>query len=144
MISVELARKLRDAGLEWHPVDGDRFFIPDRDLEDTTFSISDMSVAVRDVPGGREIAFNGAVEWALDGIMQREVVWLPSETQLRQRLDDDFVSLGRRGSVYECTITGPGEGTYRADTAPDAYGSALLAALESSPDVLPRLYLDEL
>ncbi|HEX9643435.1 MAG TPA: pilus assembly protein CpaE [Acidimicrobiia bacterium] len=144
MISLDLARRLRDAGLVWHPCDGDRFFIPDRDLEGHTFSISDMSVGVRDVPGGREIAFNGAVEWALDAIMQREVVWLPAEAQLRERLGTAFVSLARHGAGYRCIITDPGGGSYDASSAADAYGSALLAWLESSPNVVPRLELDEL
>jgi hypothetical protein len=141
MISIELARRLRDAGLPWTPADGDRFFIPDRDLEGHTFSISQMTIDVRDVPGGQQIAFNGAVEWALDAIMQREVVWLPSEAQLRDRLSDAFERLERRGDVYRCRAA---DKDFVAATAAEAYGLALLDLLQRSPEVHPRLELDDL
>ena len=145
MISIELARKLRDAGLDWEPGDGDRFIIPDRGLEDHVFSISEMTVDVRQVPGGRQIAFNGAVEWALDAIMEHEVVWLPSERQLREHLGVTFQSLVREGNRYRCTIHAAGrtEAHVAADAA-DAYGLALLSLIESDPDVFPRLVLDDL
>jgi hypothetical protein len=68
-ISVELSRVLHDAGLEWNPRLGDRFHVPDRDLDEYTFAISEMVVEVRDaIDGGSELAFNGTVEWALDSI----------------------------------------------------------------------------
>jgi hypothetical protein len=141
VISIDLARELRDAGLEWSPADGDRFFIPDRDLEGQTFSISQMTIDVREVPGGQQIAFNGAVEWALDAIMQREVVWLPSEAQLRDRLGAHFERLERFGDRYRCAADGR---SFEAGSAADAYGLALLDYLVRSPDVFPRLDLDEL
>ena len=126
VISIDLARRLRDAGLRWDPANGNRFFIPDRDLDLETFAISDMSVEVRSVPGGREIAFNGAVEWALDAIYKEEVVWLPSESQLRTLLGERFRSLGRIADGFQCVTV---DGTYKAVAAADAYGSALLSAL---------------
>ncbi len=130
MISIELARQLRDAGLHWEPSDGDRFFIPDRDLDDETFSVSNMTVGVRRVTGGVEIAFNGAVEWALDAIMKHEVVWLPSERQLRELLDERFVSLHAVEDAFrrDARIDGS-ERSFRAAAAPDAYALALLAGL---------------
>jgi len=131
MISIDLARRLRDRGMAWRPADGDRFFIPDRDLDDQTFSISDMVVTVRTVSHGRQIAFNGAVEWALDAIMQREVVWLPSETQLRRMLGDRFVSLERSDGAYRCVARiGSTTSGFVADSASDAYGLAVLAGIE--------------
>ena len=145
MISIDLARELRDAGLVWEPKDGDRFVIPDRGLDHHVFSISEMTVDVRAVPGGRQIAFNGAVEWALDAIMEREVIWLPSEAQLRERLGMAFRSLLRHGTVYRCSVeAGPIAETHEASTAEDAYGKALLSLIEADPDVFPRLVLDEL
>jgi hypothetical protein len=145
VIEVDLARRLRDAGLGWQPADGDRFFIPDRDLDDQTFSIAEMTIDVRSVPGGKEIAFNGAVEWALDAIMKKEVVWLPLEHQLRQLLGDRFVSLQRVGEAFRCEVEGDGTTeTFLAATAEAAYGEALLHVLEHSDDVYPRLDLDEL
>ena len=145
MISVELARELRDAGLDWEPHDGDRFVIPDRGLDHHVFSISEMTVDVRAVPGGRQIAFNGAVEWALDAIMEYEVIWLPSEAQLRERLGLTFRSLERAGSTYRCEIAaGSTVEVHEAPSAAHAYGRALLAVITADPDVFPRVVLDEL
>lgn len=130
MISPSLAGRLKEAGLAWTPDDGDRFFIPDRDLDDRTFAISEMVVTLRTVPDGRQIAFNGAVEWALDAIMQREVIWLPSEPQLRRMLGDRFVALVRTGEGFRCEATvGAAVSGFTAEGAADAYGLALLAAL---------------
>ena len=130
MISVDLARRLRDAGLHWEPSDGDRFFIPDRDLDDEVFSVSKMTIGVRDVPGGREIAFNGAAEWALDAIMKREVVWLPTETQLRDLLGERFIGLIAEPGGFRCEAQIDGRQlSFSSETAPDAYGLALLAGL---------------
>ncbi|HSG77935.1 MAG TPA: pilus assembly protein CpaE [Acidimicrobiia bacterium] len=126
MISIDLARALRDAGLVWQPANGDRFFIPDRDLDAHTFAIADMSVEIRSVPGGREIAFNGAVEWALDAIRKDEVVWLPSEFQLRTQLAGRFRSLERIPDGYRCSTE---DGTFDAVLATDAYALAVLATL---------------
>jgi hypothetical protein len=132
MISVPLARRLRAAGLHWQPRDGDRFFIPDRDLEDQTFAVSRMTIGVRSVPGGAEITFNGAVEWALDAIMKREVVWLPSEAQLRDLLAERFRALSRAPGGFRCEADVDGRRrSFEAPTAADAYGLALLAALGS-------------
>jgi hypothetical protein len=129
MISIDLARRLRDAGLDWNPADGDRFYIPDRDLDEHIFSISEMTVDVRHVQGGRQIAFNGAVEWALDAIMEHEVIWLPAESQLRVLLGDTFVGLQRDAAGYHCT-TG-NDLTFSAPVAADAYGLALLDHLNT-------------
>jgi hypothetical protein len=87
-----------------------------------------------DSPGGRQIRFNGAVEWALDAIQQKEVVWLPSESQLRDRLGASFRSLTADEEGYVCAVSFDGElNTYRADTPEDAYGLALLDLLRE-PD----------
>jgi hypothetical protein len=132
VISFDLARRLKQAGLAWSPQDGDRFFIPDRDLDDRTFAISEMVVTVRIVPDGRQIAFNGAVEWALDAIMQREVIWLPTEPQLRTLLGTSFVGLGMGDGGYRCEahVGGRVQGFVAAGAA-DAYGLAVLAALDA-------------
>ncbi|WP_370327491.1 pilus assembly protein CpaE [Euzebya sp.] len=127
MISTELARDLRDAGLVWDPVDGDRFLIPDRDLDDRVFRISDMVCEVRHTPAGAAIAFNGTTEWALDAIMLREVIWLPHEHQLRERLGNAFAALERDGDHWHVLVEVHEVRTaYTAPTAADAYGRALL------------------
>ncbi len=130
--SVDLARQLRDAGLEWHPREGDRFHIPDRDFGDRVWAISEMVIEPRqNIMGERELAFNGTVEWALDSIVKKEVVWVPTEGQLRRLLSDRFVALYREDDGrHACVIRLAGEPiTYHGDTAPDAYATALLATL---------------
>lgn len=132
-VSIEMAGRLRDAGLVWNPREGDRFHIPDRDLGDQVWSISDMVIEERsDILGRRELAFNGAVEWALDSIVTNEVVWIPSEGQLRALLGDDFIALTKEeGDRYACVIRMRGiPKSFLSDTAPDAYAAALLATLE--------------
>lgn len=142
MISRELARQLRDAGLEWAPAEGDRFWIPDRDLEEHVFSISEMVVEVRRIAQKRRIMFNGAVEWALDSIVQSEAIWLPSEAQLRDRLGGAFRSFHRDPAGFRCEIELDGE-THRfnSDNPADAYGLALLHIL-GDPDAMLRRMLD--
>jgi hypothetical protein len=139
MISTKLAIELRDAGLEWVPTDGDKFAIPDRGLDDQVFSVSEMTIEVRELSsGGRRISFNGAVEWALDSIMQSEVVWLPSEAQLRDRLGSTFRALEHDGDAYICTTSFDGDlETFQADHPGEAYALALLELL-SRPDLRLR------
>ncbi len=130
MISVDLARRLRDAGLQWVPAQGDRFHIPDRGMDHHVFSISEMTVDVDDSPGGRQIRFNGAVEWSLDSILEDEVIWLPSEAQLRDRLGASFRSLVSEEGGYVVTVSaGNAVLEYRAGAPSDAYGRALLDLL---------------
>lgn len=131
MTSISLALSLRDAGLVWHPEEADFFHIPDRGFGDRVFSISTMVVEVREVLGDRELAFNGTVEWALDSILKADVVWIPTEGQLRQLLGGKFVALYREDDGRQtCVARHDGlPTTFTAETAADAYGSALLAIL---------------
>jgi hypothetical protein len=129
-LSAPLARRLRDVGLTWHPEPGDRFAIPDRGLDDRLFAISDMVIEVRDRIGDRELAFNGTVEWALDSILTNEVIWVPTEGQLRELIGEAFIALYRDDDRYACVVRVDGEPTtFVAPTAADAYGEALLATL---------------
>jgi len=132
MLSRDLALALRDAGLHWTPVNGDRFLVPDRDLDEEVFVVSGMSVEVSDLPTGPEMRFNGTVEWALDSIGQHEVVWLPREDQLRDALGERFERLERlEGPTggYAVVLV---DGTRYVDIeAERAYARALLAVLPS-------------
>ncbi len=131
MISMELARRLRDAGLIWRPADGDRFVVPDRDLDQWVYSVSEVTAAIRSVPGGEMLAFTGTAEWALDSIMQGEVVWLPTEEQLRTLLGAAFRALRRTSDGYRCELdTSAGAVSFDASVAADSYGLALLSQLE--------------
>lgn len=130
MISLELARRLRRAGLRWEPQEGDRFIVPDRGMDDMVFTVSGMTVDVRQVPGGTIIAFNGTVEWALDAVEEWEAVWLPSEHQLRESLGDDVRALVREDARWRCEMRTDGHSWSRsAATASEAYGRALLEVL---------------
>lgn len=64
--------------------------LPGKDMDEDVFIVSDMTIQVHEFPGGRVIGFNGTTEWALDSVEQQDAVWLPSETQLREKLGGAF------------------------------------------------------
>src|SRR3954462_9750552 len=100
MIGVQLAQQLKEAGLDWKPALGDRFAIPDRDLDDEVFVLSHMTIEVYTMPEGRVIGFNGTTEWALDDVEIDQALWLPREDQLRDLLGGTFRSLRRSASGF--------------------------------------------
>jgi hypothetical protein len=128
VLTRDLALALRAAGLVWHPAPGDAFVVPDRDLDDELFVLSEMVIQSVDVPDGPPIlAFNGTTEWALDSLEAHEAVWLPREDQLRRLLGEAFEGLER--------VPGPPEGyavtaagARHVDVTPEAaYARAVLA-----------------
>ena len=127
MIGVELAVELRDAGVVWEPAVGDHFTIPDRDLDELTFVLSDMIVQLHELPRGTVIGFNGTTEWAMDDVELEEALWLPREDQLRGMLGDAFRRLERGTTGYRVVVDGRPDG-YGA-TPEEAYARAVLAAL---------------
>jgi hypothetical protein len=135
MITHELALALARRGLPWRPASGDRFFVPDRDLDDEVFVVSGMSIEVSELPSGTEMRFNGTVEWALDSIAQDEVVWLPREEQLREAIGDRFLRLERIGAetggyaVVLSGVAGDAEDRHVDIDAERAYARALLSVL---------------
>jgi len=132
MLSLDIARELREAGLRWQPRRGDHFVVADRGMDDEVFVLSDMTIEVHEFPTGPVIGFNGTVEWALDSLDKQDALWLPSEDQLRDYLGARFVRLERTGETYEVVaVVDGGEQVCRAGTAADAYGKALLALLRS-------------
>ena len=138
MISLDLARRLQDAGLPWTPGNGDRFVVPDRDLDHVVFVVSDMVVETHDLPMGRLLAFNGTTEWALDSIPQHEVVWLPREDQLRAVLGDRFRALTGTPGGYVVVVEHEGRDQRHADIdAECAYARAVLA-VGTGPDKVHR------
>ncbi|MGA8209479.1 MAG: pilus assembly protein CpaE [Nocardioidaceae bacterium] len=139
MISRELAERLRCHGLAWQPRSGDRFLVPDRDLDEEVFVVAGMAVEVADVPGGgTEMRFNGTVEWALDSIEASEVVFLPREDQLRAALGERFVALEAVTAGFVVVVTGAsGQPERHADVDAElAYARALLSVLPG-PSVAP-------
>jgi hypothetical protein len=138
MISTELALELARRGLPWIPASGDRFHVPDRDLDDEVFVVSGMSIEVSDLPSGSEMRFNGTVEWALDSIAQSEVIWLPREEQMRDALGGWFVRLERlEGETggYAVVLRRDGREERHVDIdAERAYARALLSVLPGLSD----------
>ena len=137
MLSRDLALALQGAGLRWAPAKGDRFFVPDRDLDEDVFVLSDMVIELVDVPdGGRILAFNGTTEWAQDSLEAGAAVWLPREDQLRELLGRAFVgleSLSGAADGYAVTVELSGARERHVDVAVEpAYARALLAVLTTT------------
>ncbi len=129
MITRELAEKLSAVGPSWEPSSGDRFVIPDRDLDDALFVISDMTIESEDVPGGRIIKFNGTTEWSLDSISSDEALWLPREDQLREMLGSSFVRLTALGEGFVVELA---DGSRHVDIdAERSYARAAIAYFRS-------------
>jgi hypothetical protein len=117
----------------------DFFAIPDRGLDERTFVINDLPASTADLLGEAIITFDGAVEWALDYVPSGEVLWLPTEAQLRERLaarlaaEPDFsLTLTSAGGVHRCETRFRGEPlAAEAADAADAYGAVLLFVLRA-------------
>lgn len=134
MISVDLARSLAAAGMAWTPESGDRFVLPDREMDDDIFVVSEMTIEVVEYPTDTLIRFNGTTEWALDSISAADAIWLPREGQLRERLGDRFRGLEREVvhselAAYAVIVDVDGEQRFVDADAESAYARALLALL---------------
>ena len=133
MLGVHMARQLKEAGLTWKPGPGDRFAIPDRDLDDEIFVLSNMTIEVYNVPEGRVIGFNGTTEWALDDVEIEETIWVPREDQLRELLGGTFRALRRTDTGYAVEMDLLGEArSFAATTPEEAYAAALLHLLTAA------------
>ncbi|SDT76781.1 pilus assembly protein CpaE [Actinoplanes derwentensis] len=130
MLGQHVAQQLKAAGLAWKPQVGDRFAIPDRDLDDESFVLSDMTIQVHDRPEGLIIGFNGTTEWALDDVDLDEALWLPREDQLRALLGGTFRSMHKTKDTYSVrTELLDHEHVFTAPDADEAYAAALLHLL---------------
>lgn len=131
VIALDLARRLHDAAVVWTPHNGDQFWVPDRELDETVFTVSDMVVEVRDQAGGRVLAFNGTTEWALDAVEEHEAVWLPRLDQILDLLGPRFVSLTARSGGHVVRVLAGQRETEHVDLgAADAAARALLSLME--------------
>lgn len=128
MITIEQAARLRKAGVLWAPAAGDRFVVPDRNMDNDVFVVSDMTIEVGDYQGTKMIGFNGTTEWALDNIEQREVIWLPREGQLRDLLGPSFRSLSAVPEGYRVELA---DSTHTAPDAEQAYADAVIHRLDN-------------
>jgi hypothetical protein len=141
MLALSTAQRLRAAGLIWTPALHDFFALPDRGLDDRVFVLSDMSVDMELLKGQSIVTFNGTSEWALDYELTSEVVWMPTEEQLRGALERRLapgelppLKLIHAPDGYWCEIRLAGQSlSFRATEASEAYAEALLYVLEKNP-----------
>lgn len=141
MIPIPLAQQLKAAGLVWRTNNYDFFAIPERGLDDRVFVLADMMAYTELVQGWPVVAFHGTAEWALDYILTSEVVWMPTEEQLRDALETQLrdagippaLALTREPDGYRCALDPSAAPTpFDAPTAAEAYGLALLHLLRAS------------
>ncbi|OOB90420.1 pilus assembly protein CpaE [Rathayibacter sp. VKM Ac-2630] len=136
MISFELARALRTAGVRWSPATGDRFRIEREGFDGDVFTVSDMTIEAHEYPSGTVLGFNGTTEWALDSVSLEDSLWMPREDQLRELLRGTFRSLRREEGepprhVVEIVLGGATR-TFEDALPENAYGEALLALVSSA------------
>ncbi|QNA92109.1 MULTISPECIES: pilus assembly protein CpaE [unclassified Microbacterium] len=138
MITRELAVTLRDAGLVWHPAEGDRFQLDlsddvELEAEADVFTVSEMTIEARRTPTGTDLAFNGTTEWALDAVTLAEAVWLPREDQLRELLRGTFRALMRLDDTFRVDVDIAGDLlSFEHPDPSEAYGRALLELISRS------------
>lgn len=146
MISIPLALELKAAGLAWTPRLHDFFAIPDRGMDERLFVIGDILVSIERLRGEQLISFDGASEWALDYVLTGDSLWMPTEEQLRD-LIEERLALAEQSPVLRLTTTSDGYCvalTWRAANqeanllefeafgASDAYAKALLFILQTA------------
>lgn len=135
MIDVELAHKLKSAGLAWEPAEGDSFLIPERGLDDQIFIVNRLTTLIQEYQGDLMVTFHGVSEWALDNVLLAEVVWLPGESQLREAIvtrcgPDAPLRLERTARGYRCQFADADRMVeFEAPKAEDAYALGLLSLL---------------
>jgi hypothetical protein len=137
MIDLRLALQLRDAGLQWRPARRDTFTLPNSDLAHEIFTLTDVTILLENIKGELTVTFHGSAEWALDDVRLAEVVWLPSETQLREeiqlRLGGESPSLALHWTIdgFRCVIRHlDQEHAFEEASAEHAYAMALLFVLQ--------------
>src|SRR5262245_22913420 len=138
MIDIELARRLKRAGLEWRPSERDCFVVPDRGMDDQIFVVNRLTTLIQSYQGQPTVTFHGTSEWALDDVLLAEVIWLPSESQLREAIAERIgpeapLRLDRIAHGYRCQLANADRLLeYEAIQAEDAYALALLALLRGA------------
>ena len=103
-------------------------------MDEKVFVITDMTILVRYLRGELSVTFHGTPEWALDYIFVSELIWLPHESQLRERLEELLISEPQPALTLICAADGYASRIqfqaqyieFEAFGASDAYGLALL------------------
>lgn len=126
VLPLDLARRIRNAGVLWQPEPGDRFTIDRESVAGEVFWISHLTIDVLVFQGEPVLGFNGTTEWALDSVELDSALWLPREDQLRALLGDRLLAL----EAGDAWIVRSVDGAFRHTDAETAYALALLAWLE--------------
>lgn len=157
MISLSMARALKNNGLAWSPQTNDYFAIPDRGMDEKVFVLSEVLSLIDLFHGRSVVTFHGTAEWALDYLVTSEVVWMPRADQLRAEIFDriatrtsegpnDQAGTPPRKAAPELVLTSDREthrceiharllrATFEASSAEDAYAKALLYLLQTGPN----------
>jgi hypothetical protein len=140
MISLSMARRLKEAGLTWIPAMHDFFAVPDRGLDDRIFVINDIMAYIEIRNNLPMVTFHGTAEWALDYLLTSEVIWLPKEEQLRMQLMrllsaelQPAMLLASTAEGYRLVVqVADNRLAFDAPEASEAYAAALLLLLERS------------
>jgi hypothetical protein len=138
MVSIELAQQLKEAGLVWEADIHDFFAIPERGMDEQVFVVTDVMAYLELLKGWPVVTFHGTAEWALDYILTAEVIWLPSEAQIRARLEQALLgeaelrlNLALQHPHYRCDIIYRGQPySFSSTNASEAYGLAMLHILQ--------------
>jgi hypothetical protein len=141
MIKLSTARLLKTSGLNWIPSNHDFFALPDRGMDDLVFVISDIMSFVEVRSNQPMVTFHGTNEWALDYLLTSEVIWLPTEAQLRSAIVHRLVNLDGFSLILtstqkgnSCQINYQGKSyTFDDPEASEAYAAALLHVLIIGP-----------
>ncbi len=136
VLDFQLALQLKEAGLPWQPSKRDNFTLPHSDLSHEIFTITDRTTLVERFSGEWTVTFHGTTEWALDLVLLSDLVWLPSETQLREAIqlrlsgEQPMVTLEWRLEGYRCKLVHfDQQYSFDGVTAEEAYAHALLFLL---------------
>ncbi|MFO7539765.1 MAG: hypothetical protein R6X32_17130 [Chloroflexota bacterium] len=133
-----MAQQLKEAGLVWEAQTHDFFAIPERGMDEQIFVVTDVMAYLELLKGWPVVTFHGTAEWALDYILTAEVLWLPTESQIRDQLAGALLgeaelklSLTLQHPTYLCEILYRGQPhQFSGATASEAYGLALLHILD--------------
>lgn len=133
MVSLRLARQLKEFGLVWRPQLHDFFAIPGREMDERVFVIADVQTYLEFFEGHSIVTFHGVAEWALDYIHEAEVVWMPTGEQVQVRLAELVAGFAVvfDPAGYTCTLHTPDDDPFSvvAETTSEACGEALLHLL---------------
>ncbi len=139
MLSLDVAQQLKEAGLDWTPALHDFFTVPDVDLDRRLFVLEDMMSTVELRNGQLIVTFQGVVEWALDFVYLKDVLWIPTESQLREQVESrlrgeepPILMLFSTVDGYRCDIRQKGDyRSFESFTVSDVYAAALLHLLQN-------------